>query len=132
MKGTLILVVDDDPDILEAVCDILESEGYRVARARNGIEALERIEAERPDLILLDLMMPVMDGAAFSRALRARYPGAGIPVVVITADSNPDRAGEVGADGFLAKPFDIESLLAEVSARAGLPAAGRPPGGPPP
>ena len=132
MKGPLILVVDDDPDILEAVCDILESEGYRVGRARNGVEALECIEAERPDLILLDLMMPVMDGAAFSRTFRARYPAARIPVVVITADANPDRAGEVGADGFLAKPFDIEALLAEVSARAGAPDAHRFSGGPPP
>jgi len=112
----LVLVVDDDPDILEAICDILGAEGYRVARARHGLEALERVEAERPALILLDLMMPVMDGVAFASALRRRGTLGSVPVVVISADSNPDRAVAVGARGFLAKPFDIDALLAQVAA----------------
>ena len=112
----LVLVVDDDPDILEAVCEILSMEGYRVAEARHGAEGLERVAAERPALILLDLMMPVMDGVAFVEALRARHPGAAIPVVVISADGNPQRAEGLGARAFLAKPFDIEVLLSEVAA----------------
>jgi two-component system response regulator MprA len=118
-----VLVVDDDPDILDAVCDILEGESYRVARARHGAEALERLAGERPDVILLDLMMPVMDGIAFAQALRTRGTDAEIPIVVISADGNPQKAAAVGARGFLAKPFDIDALLAEVASVAGVPAA---------
>jgi len=114
----LVLVVDDDPDILEAVCDILEGEGYRVARARNGREALERLDEEKPILILLDLMMPVMDGLAFARALRGRERDRSIPIVVISADGDPQKAAALGARGFLAKPFDIDALLAEVASLA--------------
>ena len=114
---SLVLVVDDDPDILDAICDILEGEGYRVARARHGVEALERVDEERPSVILLDLMMPVMDGLAFAQALRGRkQQDAAIPIVVISADGNPQRAAAVGARGFLAKPFDIDALLAQVAA----------------
>ncbi len=75
----LVLVVDDDPDILDAICDILETEGYRVARARHGLEALDRVELERPAVILLDLMMPVMDGVAFAEALRRSSAGERSP-----------------------------------------------------
>ena len=91
----LVLVVDDDPDILDAVCDILEGEQYRVSRARHGREALERVAEERPAIVLLDLMMPVMDGVAFAHALRAQYTEDDIPIVVISADGNPQRAAAV-------------------------------------
>jgi CheY-like chemotaxis protein len=114
----LVLVVDDDPDILEAICDILEGEGYGVARARHGAEALERLRERRPDLILLDLMMPVMDGLAFAHALRERRLDPEIPIVVISADGNPQKAASIGARGFLAKPFDIDALLAHVASAA--------------
>jgi len=117
----LVLVVDDDPDILEAICEILGMEGYRVAQARHGAEALARVAAERPDVILLDLMMPVMDGVAFAEALRTRHPGCDIPVLVISADANPERAGGLQARAFLAKPFDLETLLAQVAAATGGP-----------
>jgi two-component system, chemotaxis family, chemotaxis protein CheY len=117
----LILVVDDDPDILEAVCDVLAGEGYRLARARNGHEALDQVVAARPDLILLDLMMPVMDGLTFARALRARGLEPPVPVVVISADGDPEHAAGVGARAFLAKPFDLEALLAAVRQGAGKP-----------
>jgi CheY-like chemotaxis protein len=115
MMSPLVLVVDDDPDILEAICDILEVEGYRVARARHGGEALARVEAERPALILLDLMMPVMDGLTFAQTLRSRPAVADVPIVVISADGNRLRAAPVGAVGYLAKPFDIDSLLGHVA-----------------
>jgi CheY-like chemotaxis protein len=118
MNHPLVLVVDDDPDILEAICDILEVEDYRVAKARNGLEALERVDAERPDAILLDLMMPVMDGVTFAQALRDR-PARDVPIVVISADGNPQRAASVGARAYLAKPFDIDTLLAHVGAITG-------------
>ena len=115
MNPPLVLVVDDDPDILEAICDILEAEGYEVARARHGEEALARVEDRRPAVILLDLMMPVMDGVAFAQALRLRPAVRDVPIVVISADGNPQRAASVGASGYLAKPFDIEALLAQVA-----------------
>ena len=115
MNSPLVLVVDDDPDILDAICDILEAEGYRVSRARHGVEALEQVDGERPDVILLDLMMPVMDGVAFAQALRLRPAVSDVPIVVISADGNPQRAASVGATGYLAKPFDIEALLSQVA-----------------
>ena len=119
MTPPLVLVVDDDPDILEALCDILEGEGYRVARARHGQEALARVEVEWPDLVLLDLMMPVMDGLTFAQVIRGRVSDRDLPIVVISADGNRQRAVPVGAVGYLAKPFDIDSLLSEVSRYAG-------------
>ena len=109
MTEPLVLVVDDDPDILG-------TESYRVARARNGLEALERVDAERPDVILLDLMMPVMDGVTFAVALRQRPGVADVPILVISADGNPQRAAAVNARAYLAKPFDIDALLAQVAA----------------
>ena len=115
MTRPLVLVVDDDPDILDAICDILDAEGYRVRRARHGQEALQQVDLERPAVILLDLMMPIMDGVAFSQALRLRPTVRDIPIVVISADGNPQRAASVGAVGYLAKPFDIEALLAHVA-----------------
>jgi CheY-like chemotaxis protein len=115
MNRPLVLVVDDDPDILDAICDILDAEGYRVSRARHGQEALDLVDHERPDVILLDLMMPVMDGVAFSQALRGRPAASDVPIVVISADGNPQRATSVGAVGYLAKPFDIDALLAQVA-----------------
>ncbi len=122
MSHPLVLVVDDDPDILDAICDILDGEGYRVARARHGVEALDRVAQERPSVILLDLMMPVMDGVAFAQALRTREGQGSIPIVVISADGNPQKAAAVGARGFLAKPFDIDALLAQVAAMTKQPA----------
>jgi CheY-like chemotaxis protein len=127
MTTPLVLVVDDDPDILDAICDILEAEGYRVARARHGGEALALVEAERPTLILLDLMMPVMDGLSFAQALRARPAVCDVPIVVISADGNRQRAAPVEPVGYLAKPFDIDSLLAHV-ARHARASAGAAPG----
>lgn len=119
-----MLVVDDDPDILEALCDVLESEGYRVLRARHGMEALARLEKEQPSVILLDLMMPVMDGASFAKALRScgRENHRDIPIVVISADGNLQRALALGARAFLPKPFDIDDLLHRMQQLLRMPA----------
>jgi len=113
-KAPVVLVVDDDPDILEALAEILESEGFVVRRARNGKEALDRLWPDPPQLILLDLMMPVMDGRDFSQHMRRRTePGvAQIPIIVLSADrSVSPKAKEVGALGYLAKPFELSDLL---------------------
>jgi two-component system, chemotaxis family, chemotaxis protein CheY len=123
MSSPLVLVVDDDPDILDAICDILESEGYRVSRARHGQEALQCVDAERPAIILLDLMMPVMDGVTFAQRLRDGTENGRIPIVVISAEGNPQKAAAVGAQGYLAKPFDIDTLLSQVAAMTSSPGA---------
>jgi two-component system, chemotaxis family, chemotaxis protein CheY len=109
----VILVVDDDPDILEALSEILEAEGFEIRRARNGKEALERLEPDPPQLILLDLMMPVMDGWEFAQRMRQK-PAAisGIPLIVLSADRNVGpKAADIGAVGHLAKPFELNDLL---------------------
>jgi CheY-like chemotaxis protein len=115
MKGLdaspVVLVVDDDPDILEALAEILEVEGFSVRRARNGQEALERLDPA-PDLILLDLMMPVMDGWEFAQRLHKLDPKHQAPVIVLSADRNVSaKAKDIGAVGHLAKPFELNELL---------------------
>jgi two-component system, chemotaxis family, chemotaxis protein CheY len=109
----VILVVDDDPDILEALSEILEAEGFEIRRARNGKEALERLEPDAPQLILLDLMMPVMDGWEFAQRMRQKPPAiSSIPLIVLSADRNVgSKAMDIGAVGHLAKPFELNDLL---------------------
>lgn len=112
-QSSVVLVVDDDPDILEALSEILEAEGFEVRRARNGKEALERLNPDPPDLILLDLMMPVMDGWEFAQRMRQiEGPASRVPLIVLSADRNVGaKAGEIGARGYLAKPFELNDLL---------------------
>ena len=108
-----ILVVDDDPAIREAVRDVLEAAGLRVATAQDGAEALERVLAEPPSLVLLDMRMPVMDGWHFAEALRERR--LNLPVVVMTAAADARRwAEEIGALDFVAKPFAVAELVSAV------------------
>ena len=105
-------MVDDDPDILEALAEILDAEGFAVDRARNGKEALERMEKAAPQLVLLDLMMPVMDGWEFSQHMRKREAIANTPIIVLSADRNvSNKAKDIGAIGYLAKPFELGDLL---------------------
>lgn len=109
-EGAAVLVVDDDPLIRSSISDILDLEGYPVATAANGAEALEEVERNVPSLVLLDMRMPVMDGWGFAGAVHAR--GIDVPIVVITAAQSAEAwAGEVGARGFLAKPFELDDLL---------------------
>jgi two-component system, chemotaxis family, chemotaxis protein CheY len=112
-RPSTVLVVDDDPDILEALSEILEAEGFEIRRARNGKEALDRLEPDAPQLILLDLMMPVMDGWEFAQRMRQRPPEiARIPIIVLSADRNVgSKASDLGAVGHLAKPFELNDLL---------------------
>ena len=108
-----ILVVDDDPDILDTVSEILDLEGYPIERATNGAEALEIVEHTRPSLVLLDMRMPVLNGWGFARELRER--GIKLPIVVMTAARDARVwAREIGADGCLPKPFELPALLAIV------------------
>jgi CheY-like chemotaxis protein len=113
-----ILIVDDDDAIRELIEMALVDEGYEVALATNGQEALDKLGAARPRLILLDMAMPVMDGWAFAAAYRAR-PGPHAPIVVVTAAHEAAaRAAQVAADDFIAKPFDLNRLLETVERHA--------------
>lgn len=108
-----LLVVDDEMAILEALTDILAVEGYEVATAANGAEGLERTVSERPDLILLDMMMPVMDGQEMLRRLKEDPELRKIPVVVMSAGRV--TKAELQGSRFLAKPFELDDLLGTVS-----------------
>jgi CheY-like chemotaxis protein len=114
-----ILVVDDDADLREFLRLMVTSMGFEVTCAANGQEALDVMEAHDPDLILLDMKMPVMDGWEFCRALEGR--AARPPVVVLTAAPDPAaRAAEVHAEGWLGKPFesaDLEAIVHRFAAR---------------
>ena len=113
MAEAPILVVDDDESIRQTVSEILEVEGYQVAAAANGEEALVRLEETPPALVLLDMRMPVLDGWGFARVLRER--GIRLPILVMTAaQSARTWAEEIGADGYVAKPFDLQDLLDQV------------------
>jgi CheY-like chemotaxis protein len=108
-----ILVIEDDEDILLTLETFLEGEGYRVQAAANGREALEAIEArgQLPALILLDMRMPELDGWQFAAAFREKYGGAAPIVVMSAAADTAQRAQEIGATGWLSKPFDLSALL---------------------
>lgn len=107
----LVLVVDDDPAILGIVRDVLREHGYAVATASNGEEALDVVRRTRPSAVLLDMHMPLLDGDAFARTLRAR--GLDVPIVVMTAGPNARLwADRLSASGHLAKPFAVDQLLA--------------------
>lgn len=106
-----ILVVDDDESILEFIAEALADEGYEVVTAMNGADALAVSAQPAPDLILLDMRMPVMDGWEFAHTYR-RAPGPHAPIVVITAARDAaDSAVEIGAEGYLTKPFTLDGLL---------------------
>ena len=113
MPHEAILVIDDDPAILATVADILREEGYQVHTASNGAEGLQVLEQVLPQLVLLDMRMPVLDGWAFARTLQQR--GLALPIVVMTAAQDARRwALEIRADGYLAKPFDLFGLISIV------------------
>jgi DNA-binding response OmpR family regulator len=108
------LVVDDDELIRQFVVDALGQEGYRTLAAANGAEALGLLARADPDLALLDMWMPVMDGWAFAREVKER--GIRLTVVTMTAAENARRfAAEIGAAAYLGKPFDLDDLLGVVA-----------------
>ena len=114
-----VLVVDDDDSIREFVGLALSEEGYEVLSAPHGAAALDMIGELQPDLILLDMRTPIMDGWQFSRAYR-QMPGPHAPIIVFTATRDAaDSAAQISADGYLAKPFDLDDLIALVGQHTG-------------
>lgn len=116
-EAARVLVVDDEPALREALQSSLEFEGYRVGLASDGLAALETLRREPYDLVLLDVMMPRLDGLTACRRLRAA--GNHVPVLMLTArDAVGDRVSglDAGADDYLVKPFELDELLARVRA----------------
>jgi DNA-binding response OmpR family regulator len=116
-----ILVVEDDPGIRQGIADFLGFEGYAVDVAVNGEEALAYLRAQRPSLLVLDLVMPVMNGPQLLERLRSEGIAAGVPVAIMTA-AMPGASSLPQADAYLSKPFDLEELLQVVGRHAGPPA----------
>ncbi|MFC2018793.1 response regulator transcription factor [Chloroflexota bacterium] len=120
-----ILVVDDDPDILAALTMILQSQEYEVVTARNGLEALVRLEAAKPHLMILDLLMPKMDGFAVCKALQEpKWSGyRDMPVLVLTSVREEasrrryelETGQQLGVDDYIEKPFSPDVLLERVA-----------------
>lgn len=106
-----ILIIEDDPDILSSLAEALREEDFVVETAANGYQALTRIEATMPDVIFLDLMMPLMDGWKFLEVAHRRFPNLRTPVVLLSAVHNlREEAVRLGVQAFLAKPFDLQDV----------------------
>lgn len=112
--GLYILVIDDDLAVLEMISSVLDDEGYLIRTAPSGPDGLAAIAASPPALVLLDWMMPRMQGDEVLRRIRAG-PGRPIPVVILSANGDASTLLAEGADAFLAKPFDLDDLLACVA-----------------
>lgn len=109
---TVVLVVDDEPALLLLAADVLEEAGFEVLTASDGSQALDVVGSQPLDLILLDMRMPVIDGAEFARLYYEQFGGSCAPIVVFTAGSDAEAsARRVGAQGYISKPFDIDELV---------------------
>jgi DNA-binding response OmpR family regulator len=112
-----VLVIDDDEDLLELVRFFLAREGYRVTTAQNGQQGLDAVAASMPDLILLDMKMPVMNGWVFAKEYHRRHSKRAPIIVVTAADDARQRAIETGAIAWVSKPFDADDLVRAIDAQ---------------
>ncbi len=115
--GQRILIVDDDPDIVLMVGTRLKAHSYEIISAIDGQTGYDMAQKEKPDLIILDLMLPKMDGYKVCALLKRDYRYAKIPILMFTAKAQQEDmklAEEMGADAFMAKPFRAEDLLAKI------------------
>jgi type II secretory ATPase GspE/PulE/Tfp pilus assembly ATPase PilB-like protein/CheY-like chemotaxis protein len=118
-KGSMVLLVDDEDQLRRVMRDLLERQGYTVVEARDGAQALEQVDRCAPDIIILDLNLPGVDGYAVLAQLRSRQATRQLPIVVLTAKGDEDnevRVLELGADDFLTKPFRARALAARLEA----------------
>lgn len=110
-----ILIVDDEPDIVQMIDLQLKGIGYVTCVARDGREALQKVLVEKPDLIILDIIMPQLDGFGVYKALRSVQDTAKIPIIILTARGKMEESFKVlGVDEFIAKPFDMSKLLSAI------------------
>lgn len=115
--STEILLVEDNDDVRRLMTLLLERAGYRVITATNGQEAISLVGVRTPDLILMDLVLPVLDGARACALLKARRETADIPIIVVSAQNTPTARAiteQIGCEHFLAKPFELDELLSMV------------------
>jgi DNA-binding response OmpR family regulator len=118
----VVLAADDDPDILELVAFRLERSGYTVLQARDGEEALQMALESTPDLAVLDVMMPKLDGFELTRRLRAEEATSRMPIILLTAraqDADVQQGFDAGADDYIRKPFSPQELRSRVQAILG-------------
>ena len=114
-----ILIADDEPSIVTAVEFLMRREGYEVSIARDGSEALERMESSRPDLVVLDVMMPQKSGYEICKRIREREDWRGIKIIVLSAkgrDAEVAKGLAMGADVYITKPFSTRELMSRVKA----------------
>ncbi|MGP8320973.1 MAG: response regulator [Methanosarcinaceae archaeon] len=112
-----VLIVDDELDALTALKRALEADNYNVVEAADGLSAIEMVKNEKPDIVLLDLMMPEIDGIEVCRRLKSDPPYKHIPIIMLTAkgDTNDKIEGiEIGADDYITKPFNLNELKARI------------------
>lgn len=117
MMGTKILIVDDEPNIILMVSTRLKANGYETISAGDGQTGFEMAQKEKPDLVILDLMLPKMDGYKVCALLKRDYRYSKIPILMFTAKAQPEDvklAEEMGADAFMPKPFRPDELLAKI------------------
>ena len=117
VEKTKILVIDDEPNIVQTLQDRLEMNEYRVFTAHNGRDGMDKFEREKPDVILLDVIMPIMDGLEMLETLRKRPDGQYVSIIMLTARSQTQdiaRANACGIDDYIVKPFDLSELLAKI------------------
>jgi len=114
MSACAVLIVDDDPTIRAVLSEILELEGYPIQTATNGLEALQEVERCCPDVVLLDMRMPVLDGWGFAREIQQRRIALHILVMTAAQDAKA-WAEEIRADGYVPKPFQVSRLLGELA-----------------
>jgi two-component system alkaline phosphatase synthesis response regulator PhoP len=114
-----VLIVDDEPDILEIISYNLSKEGYQILTAKNGIEALEKVPSFKPDLVILDIMMPKMDGVEVCKILRSKHEYNDTLIIFLTAlsdESSQIKGLETGADDYVNKPISPKVLVSRVNA----------------
>jgi CheY-like chemotaxis protein len=116
-----ILVVDDELVLSEILSDVLKDAGYAVLTAGDGREGLETLARLRPDLVLCDVMMPIVDGREVCRIMNNTPEYAGIPLVMMTAAPSSINSGECRFDALIAKPFDLDNVLTVIETLIGTP-----------
>ena len=127
-QHTRVLVVDDEPTIRNLIADALREAGFDIETAANGVEALKLMQEWLPAVVVLDLMMPRLDGTGFTELMRLNPRYASVPVLLVTAAYGAQEAAEqVGARALLSKPFELDHLVDTVSQLAGTTAVPLPP-----
>ncbi|HSE53527.1 MAG TPA: response regulator, partial [Gemmatimonadales bacterium] len=116
-KGAMVLLVDDEDQLRRVMKDLLERQGYSVVEARDGAQALDEVDRHAPDIVILDLNLPGVDGYSVLSQLRSRTATRQLPIIVLTAKGDEDnevRVLQLGADDFLTKPFRAKALAARL------------------